>query len=412
MRIMRLSSEGTTETHATGPSFRSPLFGVRTGSGLKIGKSFSCSTPLVLNCHATRRKHEDWDTVRLSKLRREAEIGGSGLKIGKSFSCSTPLVLNCHATRRKHEDWDTVRLSKLRREAEIGFEPRTCGIPDKYRFAARTQALLQPIPHKLRQKSGPLAGPAVRRALIGRVPGLNSQSQLSIRRTQARYPPICTLMVSPRMATQRLQFNCQARRTDQQPITTQLSQTWFIDTTARETIVIIVIAILMVGLRTKDAAPNVPAGGPRIGRMLLHRASRLCLWATIHWFSKEAFSDYEKSKMEVNGGVGNAHRAPVTKTWASLDWTVESCATYVEMTGKVYYDKTGQGRIALGYGYWRGGGLITLGSENEYFFQRTLADEHIDAQSFVGSIPKTLVTDCARQSNLFSDDGGHFGQAI
>ncbi|KER30306.1 hypothetical protein T265_03253 [Opisthorchis viverrini] len=39
------------------------------------------------------------------------------------------------------------------------------------------------------------------------------------KRTQARkkYPLNCALMMSPRMVTKRLQANCQARRTDQQP---------------------------------------------------------------------------------------------------------------------------------------------------------------------------------------------------
>ncbi|KER23995.1 hypothetical protein T265_08240 [Opisthorchis viverrini] len=45
------------------------------------------------------------------------------------ISCSTLSVPNCHATRSKHEGWDTARLPKPRhrgsREAEVGFEPRT-----------------------------------------------------------------------------------------------------------------------------------------------------------------------------------------------------------------------------------------------------------------------------------------------
>ncbi|KER32417.1 hypothetical protein T265_01473 [Opisthorchis viverrini] len=32
----------------------------------------------------------------------------------KAFSCSTLPVPSCHATRRKHEDWDTARLPKPR----------------------------------------------------------------------------------------------------------------------------------------------------------------------------------------------------------------------------------------------------------------------------------------------------------
>ncbi|KER34212.1 hypothetical protein T265_12445, partial [Opisthorchis viverrini] len=32
----------------------------------------------------------------------------------KAFSCSTLPVPSCHATRRKHEGWDTARLSKPR----------------------------------------------------------------------------------------------------------------------------------------------------------------------------------------------------------------------------------------------------------------------------------------------------------
>ncbi|GAA57554.1 hypothetical protein CLF_112885 [Clonorchis sinensis] len=36
-------------------------------------------------------------------------------------------------------------------------------------------------------------------------------------RARKKYPPNCALMMSPRMVTKRLQANCQARRTDQQP---------------------------------------------------------------------------------------------------------------------------------------------------------------------------------------------------
>ncbi|KER24766.1 hypothetical protein T265_07651 [Opisthorchis viverrini] len=37
------------------------------------------------------------------------------------FGCSTLPASNCHATRRKHEGWDTARLPKPR---QVGFELR------------------------------------------------------------------------------------------------------------------------------------------------------------------------------------------------------------------------------------------------------------------------------------------------
>ncbi|KER19912.1 hypothetical protein T265_15432, partial [Opisthorchis viverrini] len=45
-----------------------------------------------------------------------------------TFSCSTLSPPNCHATRRRHEGWDTARLSKPRQgksRVEVGFESQT-----------------------------------------------------------------------------------------------------------------------------------------------------------------------------------------------------------------------------------------------------------------------------------------------
>ncbi|KER34076.1 hypothetical protein T265_12497, partial [Opisthorchis viverrini] len=43
-------------------------------------KSFSCDTLPVPNCHATRRKHEGWDTVRLPKPRQGKSRGGGRVR--------------------------------------------------------------------------------------------------------------------------------------------------------------------------------------------------------------------------------------------------------------------------------------------------------------------------------------------
>ncbi|KER24587.1 hypothetical protein T265_07782 [Opisthorchis viverrini] len=48
-------------------------------------------------------------------------------QIKKSLSCSTLSLPSCHATRRLHEGWDTVRWPSLDRGnlgAKVGFEPR------------------------------------------------------------------------------------------------------------------------------------------------------------------------------------------------------------------------------------------------------------------------------------------------
>ncbi|KER29999.1 hypothetical protein T265_03481 [Opisthorchis viverrini] len=73
-------------------------------------KSFSCNTLSVPNCHATRRKHEDWDTARLPKPRQ-----------------STNRVINPHAraSTRAGIRPGCPSLDRESREAEVGFEPRT-----------------------------------------------------------------------------------------------------------------------------------------------------------------------------------------------------------------------------------------------------------------------------------------------
>ncbi|KAG5443320.1 hypothetical protein CSKR_107288 [Clonorchis sinensis] len=43
-------------------------------------KSFSCSTLSVPSCHATRRKHEGWDTARLPKPRQGKSRGRGGVR--------------------------------------------------------------------------------------------------------------------------------------------------------------------------------------------------------------------------------------------------------------------------------------------------------------------------------------------
>ncbi|KAG5446990.1 hypothetical protein CSKR_113977 [Clonorchis sinensis] len=42
--------------------------------------AFSCNTLSAPNCHATRRKHEGWDTVRLPKPRQGKSRGRSGVR--------------------------------------------------------------------------------------------------------------------------------------------------------------------------------------------------------------------------------------------------------------------------------------------------------------------------------------------
>ncbi|KER27277.1 hypothetical protein T265_05678 [Opisthorchis viverrini] len=107
-----------------------------------------CSTLLVPSCHATRRKHEGWDTARLLTRRQRKSRGGgrirtTDLPVSKfadlwilvdrkavvrlhfwgtldtndlAFNVVTPF--RClSATRRKHEDWDTAaRFPKPRQE--------------------------------------------------------------------------------------------------------------------------------------------------------------------------------------------------------------------------------------------------------------------------------------------------------
>ncbi|KER25651.1 hypothetical protein T265_06941 [Opisthorchis viverrini] len=55
---------------------------------------------------------------------------------------------------------------------------------------------------------------------------MTDSPRMLYKRTQARkkYPLNCALMMSPRMVTKRLQANCQARRTDQQPINVHISK--------------------------------------------------------------------------------------------------------------------------------------------------------------------------------------------
>ncbi|KER28433.1 hypothetical protein T265_04741 [Opisthorchis viverrini] len=49
-------------------------------SNSKVKKAFSCSTLPVPNCHATRRKHEGWDTARLPKPRQGKSSGGGRIR--------------------------------------------------------------------------------------------------------------------------------------------------------------------------------------------------------------------------------------------------------------------------------------------------------------------------------------------
>ncbi|KER31966.1 hypothetical protein T265_01899 [Opisthorchis viverrini] len=94
----------------------------------------NCSALSVPSCHATRRKHEGWDTVRLPKPRQGKSSGGGGgrtnianymdflkeVKIWQLIcitdttgSCTSNnfSVPSCQATRRKH---DSARLPKPR----------------------------------------------------------------------------------------------------------------------------------------------------------------------------------------------------------------------------------------------------------------------------------------------------------
>ncbi|KAG5446785.1 hypothetical protein CSKR_105544, partial [Clonorchis sinensis] len=51
----------------------------------------------------------------------------------KSFSCSTLLVPNCHFAQRKHEGWDSARLSKHRQEKSRGRgQVRTTDLPSLF----------------------------------------------------------------------------------------------------------------------------------------------------------------------------------------------------------------------------------------------------------------------------------------
>ncbi|KAG5455245.1 hypothetical protein CSKR_106449 [Clonorchis sinensis] len=167
-------------------------------------KSFSCSTLSVPSCHATRRKHEGWDTARLpkpkqgksrgrgrvrttdlpvrgsnptsaprlplSRLGQPGTIpalvplsGGMAVRhrkgtiaerpiwkrflIKKAFSCNTLPVPNCHATRKKHEGWDSARLPKARQGKPRGRgRVRTTDLPKKNRSAVAPFRCLAAMP--------------------------------------------------------------------------------------------------------------------------------------------------------------------------------------------------------------------------------------------------------------------------
>ncbi|KER22032.1 hypothetical protein T265_09784 [Opisthorchis viverrini] len=106
----------------------------------KTNKLISCSTLSVPNCHATtRRKHEGWETARLSEPRQGKSRGRGRVRTtnlpdrtNKLISCSTLSVPNCHATtRRKHEGWETARLSEPRQGKSRGRgRVRTTDLPD------------------------------------------------------------------------------------------------------------------------------------------------------------------------------------------------------------------------------------------------------------------------------------------
>ncbi|KER19360.1 hypothetical protein T265_15565, partial [Opisthorchis viverrini] len=87
-------------------------------------RSFSCSTLSVPNCRATRRKHECWDTARLSKPRQEVEKPGSSLNYKSSVYCVyTRIGISGTAYQLKHEAaWcgTPSSLKHHKREIKLG----------------------------------------------------------------------------------------------------------------------------------------------------------------------------------------------------------------------------------------------------------------------------------------------------
>ncbi|KER26734.1 hypothetical protein T265_06096 [Opisthorchis viverrini] len=93
------------------------------------------NTLSVPYCHATRKKPEDWDTVRLPKSRQgnpEAEVGSEPRIFQSlssvSFSCSIFRCLTAmppDGCTRAGILLDCASLDRGSREAEVGFEPRT-----------------------------------------------------------------------------------------------------------------------------------------------------------------------------------------------------------------------------------------------------------------------------------------------
>ncbi|KER20609.1 hypothetical protein T265_10887 [Opisthorchis viverrini] len=55
-----------------------------------LRQPFSCSTLPVPSCHATRRKHEGWDTARLPKPRQGKSSGGGALTLRPSRPMAQP----------------------------------------------------------------------------------------------------------------------------------------------------------------------------------------------------------------------------------------------------------------------------------------------------------------------------------
>ncbi|KAG5441173.1 hypothetical protein CSKR_202102 [Clonorchis sinensis] len=92
-----------------------------------INKSFSCSTLSVPSCHATRRKHEGWDTARLPKPRQEESRGRGRVRTFRwLLICSTSLASGLqtfrHHTRRHHQCASWVSTSSLPACVYIAFE--------------------------------------------------------------------------------------------------------------------------------------------------------------------------------------------------------------------------------------------------------------------------------------------------
>ncbi|KAG5453950.1 hypothetical protein CSKR_114022 [Clonorchis sinensis] len=91
MRISRLSTEETTPTHATEPSFRSPLFGVRT---------------LTLHCADLGGAFKiQMAVIRLSSMSPKDEFTRDGL-----LKRRTLLLIKCKSKHVQATQWKTVYL--------------------------------------------------------------------------------------------------------------------------------------------------------------------------------------------------------------------------------------------------------------------------------------------------------------